>query len=95
MNGAVINLRIDDEQKRRLDRLSQRTGRPSSFYVREALGAHLAELEYLYALEDEAARIRRGEIETVSLTDLEAECDLGDWILSPRGQSIQETRQAE
>ncbi len=78
MNGALINLHIDAEQKRRLDRLSKRTGRSSSFYVREALGAHLAELEYLYTLEDEAAQIRRGELETVSLTDLEAECDLGD-----------------
>lgn len=78
MNGALINLHIDAEQKRRLDRLSKRTGRFSSFYVREALGAHLAELEYLYTLEDEAAQIRRGELETVSLTDLEAECDLGD-----------------
>ncbi|MGJ4096258.1 ribbon-helix-helix protein, CopG family, partial [Corynebacterium macclintockiae] len=31
MNGALINLHIDDEQKRRLDRLSKRTGRSSSF----------------------------------------------------------------
>ena len=38
MSGSVISLRIDDEQKRRLDMLSQRMGRPSSFYLSEALG---------------------------------------------------------
>ena len=58
--------------------LSQRTGCPSSFYLREALGAHLSELEYVYPLEEEAAQIRRGELETVSLTELEDQCGLGD-----------------
>ena len=77
MSGSVISLRIDDEQKRRLDMLSQRTGRPSSFYLREALGAHLSELEYVYLLEEEAAQVRRGELETVSLTELEDQCGLG------------------
>ncbi|MBC2681476.1 hypothetical protein GSS87_03530 [Corynebacterium sp. 4HC-13] len=58
--------------------LSQRTGRPSSFYLREALGAHLSELEYVYLLEEKAAQIRREELETVSLTELEDQCGLGD-----------------
>ena len=61
MSGSVISLRIDDEQKRRLDELSRRTGRPGSFYLREALNAHLADLEYVYRLEEEAAQVRRGE----------------------------------
>ncbi|WP_286954344.1 MULTISPECIES: type II toxin-antitoxin system RelB family antitoxin [Corynebacterium] len=78
MSGSVISLRIDDEQKLRLDRLSQRTGRPGSFYLREALGAHLDQLEYVYLLEEEAAEIRRGEVETASLEQLENECGLGD-----------------
>lgn len=78
MSGSVISLRIDAEQKQRLDALSQRTGRPSSFYLREALGAHLAELEYVYLLEEEAAQARRGELEMVSLTQLENECGVGD-----------------
>ena len=64
--------------KRRIDKLSQRTGRPSSFYIKEALGAHLSELEYVYLLEEEAAEIRRGEVGTVSLNQLENECGLGD-----------------
>ena len=78
MGSSVISLRIDDEQKRRIDKLSQRTGRPSSFYIKEALRAHLSELEYVYLLEEEAAEIRRGEVGTVSLNQLENECGLGD-----------------
>lgn len=39
LSGSVISLHIDDEQKRRLDMLSQRTGSPNSVYLREALGA--------------------------------------------------------
>lgn len=78
MGSSVISLRIDDDQKRRIDKLSQRTGRPSSFYIKEALGAHLSELEYVYLLEEEAAEIRRGEVGTVSLNQLENECGLGD-----------------
>lgn len=78
MSGSVISLRINDEHKQRLDALSQRTGRPSSFYLREALNTHLSELEYIYLLEEEAAEIRRGHIPTISLDELEVECGLGD-----------------
>ncbi|AWR14829.1 ribbon-helix-helix domain-containing protein [Corynebacterium diphtheriae] len=73
MSGSVISLRIDDEQKRRLDELSRRTGQPGSFYLREALSAHLADLEYVYRLEEEAAQVRREELGTVPLSQLERE----------------------
>lgn len=78
MGESVISLRISDEQKQRLDALSQRTGQPSSFYLWEALKTHLSELEYIYLLEEEAAEIRRGHIPTISLDELEVECGLGD-----------------
>ena len=78
MSGSVISLRVDEDQKRRLDALARRTGRPVSFYVKEALSAHLAELEYVDDLEAEAEAIRRGELRTVSLEELENELGLAD-----------------
>lgn len=74
----MISLRINGEQKQRLDTLAEKTGRPGAFYVREALNAYLTELEYVYSLEKEAEQIRRGEIETISLEQLELECGLED-----------------
>lgn len=78
MAGSVISVRVDEEQKRRLDALSARTGRPGAFYLRRALDAHLGELEYIYGLEADAQAVRAGELKTISLADLEAECGLGD-----------------
>lgn len=78
MSGSVISLRVDEDQKRRLDALARRTGRPAAYYVREALNAHLAELEYVDELESEADAIRRGELPTVSLEELENELGLAD-----------------
>lgn len=66
-------------QKRRLDSLSARAGRSGgAFYIRRALEAHLAELEYIYALEADAQAVREGKLQTTSLDELEAECGLGD-----------------
>lgn len=78
MSGSVISLRVNEDQKRRLDALARRTGRPASYYVREALSAHLAELEYVDELEAEADAIRRGELPSISLEDLENELGLAD-----------------
>ncbi|OHR17907.1 ribbon-helix-helix protein, CopG family [Corynebacterium sp. HMSC034A01] len=78
MSGSVISLRVDEDQKRRLDALARRTGRPASYYVHEALSAHLAELEYVDELETEADAIRRGELPTISLEELENELGLAD-----------------
>ncbi|MDT9407847.1 type II toxin-antitoxin system RelB family antitoxin [Corynebacterium rouxii] len=59
--------------RRLLEWLSRRTGRPGSFYLREALNVLLADLEYVYRLEEEAAQVRRGELGTVPLSQLEGE----------------------
>ena len=76
MSGSVISLRVDTQQKERLDALASRTGRSGAFYLRKALDSYLDQLEYVYALEFEAEAARRGELETISLEDLEAECGL-------------------
>jgi RHH-type rel operon transcriptional repressor/antitoxin RelB len=68
----MLAVRIPDEMETRLDNLAALTGRPKSFYVREALQAHLDEIEdtytALYRLEHPAKRW--------TLTDLEKGLDL-------------------
>jgi RHH-type transcriptional regulator, rel operon repressor / antitoxin RelB len=44
----MLAVRISDEMETRLDKLAKLTGRPKSFYVREALEAHLEEIEDIY-----------------------------------------------
>lgn len=68
----MLAVRIPNEIEARLDKLAALTGRPKSFYVREALQAHLEEIEdtytALYRLEHPAKRW--------TLEDLEKGLDL-------------------
>ena len=63
----MLAVRITDEMESRLDKLAILTGRPKSFYVREALQAHLDEIEdtytALYRLEHPARRWTLEELE--------------------------------
>ncbi|MDR1394416.1 MAG: TraY domain-containing protein [Bifidobacteriaceae bacterium] len=43
-----LSIRLTQEEEARLDALAARTGRPKTFYVRQAIRAHLDELEELY-----------------------------------------------
>jgi RHH-type rel operon transcriptional repressor/antitoxin RelB len=68
----MLAVRVSDAIEGRLDKLAKLTGRPKSFYVREALDAHLDEIEdtytALYRLEHKAKRW--------TLEDLEKGLDL-------------------
>jgi RHH-type rel operon transcriptional repressor/antitoxin RelB len=68
----MLAVRIPGEMEIRLDKLAALTGRPKSFYVREALLTHLDEIEdtytALYRLEHPAKRW--------TLEDLELGLDL-------------------
>jgi RHH-type rel operon transcriptional repressor/antitoxin RelB len=63
----MLAVRIPNEIETRLDKLATLTGRPKSFYVREALQAHLDEIEdtytALYRLEHPAKRWTLEELE--------------------------------
>lgn len=43
-----LSVRLTPEEEARLDALAARTGRSKTFYVREAIHAHLDELEERY-----------------------------------------------
>jgi RHH-type rel operon transcriptional repressor/antitoxin RelB len=63
----MLAVRIPDEMETRLEKLASLTGRPKSFYVREALQAHLDEIEdtytALYRLEHPAKRWTLDDLE--------------------------------
>jgi RHH-type rel operon transcriptional repressor/antitoxin RelB len=44
----MLAIRLDPEIESRLDRLAKRTGRTKTFYAREAILAHLDDLEDIY-----------------------------------------------
>ena len=50
-----LSVRLTPEEEARLNALAARTGRSKTFYVRQAIKAHLDELEELYWA-DEAVR---------------------------------------
>ena len=50
-----LSVRLTAEEEARLNALAARTGRSKTFYVRQAIQAHLDELEELYWA-DEAVR---------------------------------------
>jgi RHH-type rel operon transcriptional repressor/antitoxin RelB len=63
----MLAVRIPNEVETRLNKLASLTGRPKSFYVREALEAHLDEIEdtytALYRLEHPAKRWTLDDLE--------------------------------
>lgn len=59
-------VRLPDELNQRLMALARRTGRPVSYYMREAIEAHIDDLEDIYLAEQTLERIRRGEEEVIS-----------------------------
>lgn len=65
----MLAIRLPQSIEKRLEKLARRTGRTKTYYVREAIVEHLADLEDLYAAEEALERIRRGEDETIPLKD--------------------------
>jgi RHH-type rel operon transcriptional repressor/antitoxin RelB len=63
----MLAVRIPEILEKRLDKLAKLTGRPKSFYVRQALTAHLDEVEdtytALYRLENPGRRWTLDELE--------------------------------
>ena len=74
----MLALRLPEDIETRLDKLAKATGRTKSFYAREAIIEHLADLEDLYLAEKRLAKVRSGKTKTVSLNVVEAELGLAN-----------------
>lgn len=66
----MLALRLTADIEARLDRLAKLTGRTKSYYAREAILAHLDDLEDVYLAQQRLEVLRRGESDTVTLDDL-------------------------
>ena len=66
----MLAVRLPPEIEQRLDALAARTGRSKSYYVREALVEHIADLEDLYLAEQRLIDNRAGKSGSVSLDEV-------------------------
>ena len=74
----MLALRLPEEIEIRLEKLAKSTGRTKSFYAREAIIEHLADLEDLYLAEKRLTKVRSGKTKTVGLSVVEAELGLAN-----------------
>jgi RHH-type transcriptional regulator, rel operon repressor / antitoxin RelB len=66
----MLAIRLPEKIEKRLEKLAQRTGRTKTYYAREAILVHLADLEDLYLAEDRLERIQSGEERTIPLKEV-------------------------
>jgi RHH-type rel operon transcriptional repressor/antitoxin RelB len=66
----MLAIRLPEDIEKRLDRLAKRTGRTKTFYAREALLAHIENLEDTYFAEVALEGIRAGRSKTIPLASM-------------------------
>lgn len=69
MSTGVVSVRLSSELKHRLEELGERTGRPVGFYIREAVEAQMAQMEWAYGIAATAEAARRGTEKTFTLDE--------------------------
>jgi RHH-type transcriptional regulator, rel operon repressor / antitoxin RelB len=74
----MIAVRLPKDLEKRLERLAKETGRTKTYYVREAILEHLAELEDIYLAEQVLERVRAGKEGVVELEAMIARYGLDD-----------------
>ena len=74
----MLALRLPEDIESRLDKLAKATGRTKSFYAREAILEHLADLEDLYLAEKRITKVRTGKSKTYTLNAVEQELGLAN-----------------
>lgn len=65
----MLAIRLPQSIEKRLEKLARRTGRTKTYYAREAILEHIADLEDLYLAEGALERIRSGRERTIRLKD--------------------------
>jgi RHH-type rel operon transcriptional repressor/antitoxin RelB len=72
----MLAVRLDEALEKRLEALAAKTGRTKTFYAREAIEAHLDDLEDFYLAEARMKTFREGD--AIPLDELKAELGLAD-----------------
>ncbi len=63
----MLAIRLPPEIETRLDALAKATGRTKTFYAREAILEHLADLEDIYLAEQRLVSLRAGNTKAIPL----------------------------
>lgn len=63
----TYSIRLPNEIENRLEKLSSKTGRSKSFYVKEAILEHLDDIEDVYLAEKRLEDVRAGRTQTIPL----------------------------
>ncbi|SHF83559.1 RHH-type transcriptional regulator, rel operon repressor / antitoxin RelB [Modicisalibacter ilicicola DSM 19980] len=74
----MLALRLPADIEERLEALAKATGRTKSYYAREAILEHLEDLEDIYLAEQTLEQVRRGEMTTHNLDEVERSLGLAD-----------------
>ncbi len=74
----MLAIRLPAELESRLDALAKATGRTKTFYAREAIIEHLADLEDLYLAEHRLIEHRAGRSQSYSMDEVERHLGLVD-----------------
>ena len=72
----MLAVRLEAALEDRLEALAAKTGRTKTFYAREAIEAHLDDLEDFYLVEERMKGFREGD--AIPLEALKAELGLAD-----------------
>ena len=74
----MLAIRLPESIEKRLDKLARRTGRTKTFYAREAILRHLADLEDIYQAERVLDRVKTGKEKAYSLDEVTERLGLDD-----------------
>ncbi|HXC53805.1 MAG TPA: TraY domain-containing protein [Rhizomicrobium sp.] len=66
----MLAIRLPPDIEARLEALAKKTGRSKTYYAREAILEHIADLEDLYLAEKRVAAVRAGKSGTIPLAAL-------------------------
>ena len=73
-----ISIRLPEKIEQRLSRLAAKTGRSKTYYVTEAIIAHLEDLEDSYLAAKRLEDVMKGKIRTYTLDEVREKLGLDD-----------------
>lgn len=74
----ATSIRLDPEVEERLNFLATQTGRTKAFYLRELITRGMEDLEDYYLAADVLERVRKGEEEVLSSSEVRRSLELDD-----------------
>jgi RHH-type rel operon transcriptional repressor/antitoxin RelB len=74
----AVSLRLPEDLKTRLARLSERTGRSKTYYMIEAIKEHIGDLEALYIAEQRLIKHRAGGSRSYTQREMEKRYGVAD-----------------